>query len=75
MTRKYLLDLAERVLWTLAQALVAYLTVEAVDWDPAYAVPIAAALAVLKGLIAKHVGSGNTAATLPASEDTPLPVG
>jgi hypothetical protein len=30
-------------------------------------------LSLLKGLVAKSVGAPNTAATLPAYEDTPLP--
>lgn len=71
--KRFLLDLLERTVWTLLQALTGFLIVESADWDPAYAVPIAAGLAVLKGVLATKVGAPNTAAMLPADGDTPEP--
>lgn len=70
--KAYLIDLAERTFWTLAQVTVGIVSTELADIDSAYAVPIAAGLAVVKGLVAKKVGSSNTAAMLPAGPDSDL---
>lgn len=69
-TKKYLIDLGERVFWTAAEVAVAVVSVEVGNIDPAYSVPIAAGVAVLKGYVAKHVGSDSTAALLPSGPDT-----
>lgn len=54
--RKWLRDAAERVGWTIAQVAIAAVAVEVASLPPAYAVPIAAALALLKAVVARHVG-------------------
>lgn len=59
---KYAKDLAERVLWTSAQAGVGVLVVANTNTPTAYAAVIAAALAFVKGVIAKHVGNKDSAA-------------
>lgn len=64
-TRRFWLDLAERVGWTAAQVILAGVTVEAFDL-PGWAVaPAAAVLAIVKGLVARHVGNPDSASTLP----------
>lgn len=70
-TRRYILDLAERVFWTFLQGGLGVITVDALDLPVWAVVPVATGLALLKGLVAKKIGSGNTAATLPAYDDTP----
>jgi len=65
-------DIIERGIWTALQVLSAGAVVEFFDLDVAWAVPIAAILAFIKGAIAEHFGNGS-AATLPASLD-PVPV-
>lgn len=68
MKKKYA-DIAERVLWTAAQAGIGAINVAVFDLPPAYAVLIAAVLSAVKGFIATKVGTTGTAATLPASLD------
>jgi len=80
-SKRYAVDLAERVTWTFLQAFGAQLvvsgwfSVDGVDdlslLQKAGIAGAAAVLSLLKGLVAKHVGSPTTAALLPASEDTP----
>jgi hypothetical protein len=65
------LDLAERVFWTFVQAGLGAISVEMFDLPEWAIIPIATGLAGLKGVVAKKVGSSNTAALLPAEEDTP----
>lgn len=65
MTKTYLADLAERVAWTAAQAFLSVFTVTDLSTAQAGGVAAAAAvLALLKGVVAKHVGDPDTAATL-----------
>ena len=56
-------DLAERVLWTAAQAGLGVLTVQANDWPLWIAVPIAAGLSTAKGFVAKQLARKGTAST------------
>jgi len=58
-------DLAERVLWTAAQAGLGVLTVQANDWPLWIAVPIAAGLSTAKGFVAKQLARKGTASTAP----------
>jgi hypothetical protein len=48
-------DLLERVGWTALQAGAGLLTVDSLHIPSAYAVPVAAVLAAVKGWIGKHV--------------------
>ena len=73
MRARYAGDLIERVLWTFLQGGLAVISIESFEIDPMWVPPIAAVLAVLKGLVARKIGSPYTAATLPASEETPAP--
>lgn len=58
----YQRDLLERLLWTITQAGVGVLVVEAADWTAWWAVPIAGLLMYVKGVVAKKVGDPETAA-------------
>jgi len=71
---KYIIDLVERVVWTGLETVSAAGIVEAFDINVAYTAPIAVGLATVKGILAKLIGSSNTAATLPATDDTPIGV-
>lgn len=83
-TKVYLTDLAERTIWTAAQAFVAVLIasgffdVQGVTdtsiLGKAGVAGIAAALAVLKGVAAKWVGDSNSASTSTAVQNEPHPV-
>ena len=64
-SRRFWLDLAERVGWTAAQVVLAGVTVDAFALPSWAVVPAAAFLAVVKGLVARHVGSADSASTLP----------
>lgn len=57
-------DQAERVGWTLAEAGVAFATVELSSLKGEWVIPIAGALAWLKTIVAKHVGDKGTAGTV-----------
>lgn len=63
---KFIKDWAERVFWTAAQAGVAAISFNA--WDlPLWSLPIiAAGLSAVKGFIAKQVGKGDSASTVPS---------
>ena len=65
-SRRFWLDPAERVGWTAAQVVLAGVTVDVLDLPSWAAMPTAAALAALKGPVARRVGSSDSAATLPA---------
>lgn len=65
---KFRLDLIERVIWTAIQAGLALVTVEAFDLPQVYIPILGAALATLKGVVARKVGDPTSAATLPAVE-------
>ena len=65
MNKKYLIDLAERVAWTAVQAGVAYTIVATQSMSEAWVIPLAAVLAVIKGIAAKKIGDSESAATLP----------
>lgn len=60
---RYLTDLMERVAWTAVQAGLGLVTVESLHVPTAYAALVAAALAVVKGVVARHVGSPDSAST------------
>jgi len=63
---KYVKDLVERVGWTAAQAGVGVLIIANTDAPTAYAAVIAAALALVKGFIAKKIGNKESASTVPS---------
>jgi len=65
-SRRFWLDLAERVVWTAAQVALAGVTVDVFDLPSWAVLPAAAALAAVKGLVARHVGDPDSAAMLPA---------
>lgn len=83
LTKRYLADLAERVFWTWLQAFGA--TLVASGWfdvngvldlsilEKAAIAGIAAVLSLLKGIVAKGVGSNYTASTLPVVDDPARP--
>lgn len=60
---RYLTDLMERVAWTAIQAGLGLVTVESLHVPTAYAALVAAALAVVKGVVARHVGNKHSAST------------
>ena len=69
-TRLYLIDLAERVLWTFLQAFAAALLLsDALNLDALKAAAfagLAAVLALVKGLGAKAIGDRQSASTAPS---------
>lgn len=67
------LDLLERVLWTFAQGFAAeWIVTQSIDGQTLKVAAVAGAVAAVKCVLAFQVGSGNTAATLPAGPDTDL---
>ncbi len=58
---KYVIDLIERTLATAAVAGLGYLAIHSADINAAYAIPIATALTVLKGSVAKFIGNTDSA--------------
>lgn len=73
---KYARDLAERVLWTFAQAFVGALITGGVldgvagvaditGWQAAGLAGVAAVISLIKGLLAKFVGRSDSASTAP----------
>lgn len=54
-------DIAERTFWTAAEAGVAYLGAKLVDAPQEWIIPVASALAVLKGWIATKIGNKDSA--------------
>lgn len=64
--KKYLLDLGERMFWTGAQAALALVSIEAFDQSKWWVVPVAIALAGVKGFVARKVGSPDSASTVPS---------
>lgn len=72
-TKKYFIDLAERVIATMAQVYLAVETVTDLDWgDKLQVMAVGGLASIAKGLIAVKVGASNTAALLPIKEDTQL---
>lgn len=63
---KYVKDLIERVAFTAAEAGIGVVATAAAGWPTAYAIPIASALAILKAAIAKQIGNGDSASTVPS---------
>lgn len=61
---KYLKDLLERMFWTGAEAAVAIVSVDSLDIPKTWVIPIAIVLAMVKGVIAKHVGDDDSASTV-----------
>jgi hypothetical protein len=64
-TRQFRIKLAERVLWTAAQAGLGVVTAEALDVPVAWAPLVATVLAMVKGYVARRVGNPQEPATLP----------
>lgn len=60
---RYLTDLFERVAWTAIQAGLGLVTVESLHVSTAYAALVAAALAVVKGAVARRIGNADSAST------------
>lgn len=80
--QRYTMDVLERVVWTFIQAFAATYAASGLDvggvndMDVKQKLAIAAlagAAALIKCLVAKSVGSPNTAATLPVEDDTSRP--
>lgn len=59
-------DVLERTAWTAAEAGLAYGITEVSSVKASWAIPIAAALAYVKGLVAKHIGNPDSASTVPS---------
>lgn len=73
-TRRYLLDLAERIAATAAEAGVSYTITVVADLDPVWAMPLTVGLSALKGWLARFVGRRDSAALVVTSgHDTPAP--
>lgn len=76
--KKYLIDVAERTVWTYIETLVGLLAVSgplnlsAIEAAAVAALPAAAA--IVKGAIAGQFGVKGSAAALPASVDAPVSV-
>jgi hypothetical protein len=66
--RVFILDMAERVMWTALQAAAAIGAVVLADLPPAYVAVIAPALAAVKALAARKLGDKDSAATLPSTK-------
>lgn len=64
MNSKWLKDVLERTAWTAAQAALAFGITQVSGMKEAWAIPIAAVLAYLKGVAAKHVGNPDSASTV-----------
>ena len=65
MFKTFAIRLFERVAWTAIQAGAAVAAVELTNVAPVWAVPIAAGLAWVKGLAARHVGDPEDPSTIP----------
>lgn len=77
--RRFYSDLLERVLWTAVQSFLGALVADNLgagldDGDLFKVAGIAALVSAAKCLLATQIGARNTAATLPAEDDTPVPV-
>lgn len=71
LTMKFWYDAGERIIATAAGALLAVISTAGVDWgQKLQIVATAAAVSLLKALVATQVGAQNTAALLPAGIDT-----
>lgn len=62
----FIKDWLERIFWTALQAAIGVISVEGLDLPEVWIVVIAAALAMLKGLIAKQIGNPDSASTVPS---------
>ena len=70
MNKKALADIAERLFWTVLEAVAGVVTVEQLDLPQVWIPVVAVALAALKSVIAsRYVGVKGSAATLPESLD------
>lgn len=58
----YWRDVAERIIWTVVQVVVAGLIVAVADLDAWWVVPLTTVLVTVKTLVAKKVGDPDTAA-------------
>lgn len=65
-SRKKIADIAERVLWTAAQAALGVITAELLDVPVAWVPVFAMTLSAVKSWVATRLGTGS-AATLPVS--------
>ncbi|MFB6423698.1 hypothetical protein ACFCXC_18420 [Streptomyces microflavus] len=76
MRSRLLLDLAERSVWTGAQAALGVAVTDLADIPVWWAAPVALALASAKSWVAgRLVGRPGTASTLPAAKDPATPPG
>jgi hypothetical protein len=64
MNKKFLVDLAERVGWTAAEAAISVAIVAMTPLQDWWVAPLTAGLSLVKGWIAKHVGDPSSAALL-----------
>lgn len=62
-TKRYAIDLAERVGWTAAEAAVGVIAVEAGNWPTWLALPVATGVAIVKGFLARKLGRADSAST------------
>lgn len=62
---RYAVDLLERVLAAAAEGGIGVVTVQLANWPTWISVPIAAGAAVVKGWLARYVGSSNSASLAP----------
>lgn len=67
-TKAFLLDAAERVIWTFLQAFGAVVIINGWSWESLQIALAAGGISVLKCLIAMKVGNSNTAQALPGVE-------
>ena len=69
MSKRWYLDMAERVAWTAAQGFAAVLIVNQ-EWsvDVLKIAATAAGIALLKAILATRIGDGDSAATWPSGE-------
>lgn len=63
---KFIKDTTERVVWTAIQAGVGVVAASAADWPKEWAFVIAAGIALVKGLVARHIGDPDSASTVPS---------
>ena len=69
MSKRWYLDMAERAVWTFAQAAAAILIVQQ-SWniDVLKVAVTAGGIAILKAILATRIGDGDSAATWPSGE-------
>jgi hypothetical protein len=65
MSKVFIVDSLERILWTFIQAGLGALSVEQFDLPDVWGVVIAVGLAALKAFVAKQIGNPDSASTAP----------